>query len=41
MKDAYEVLKQKELEISRLEIEIEALRSAAPILSDDGEFGDM
>ena len=39
MKDAYEVLRQKELEISTLEIEVEALRIAAPLLSDDGEFG--
>jgi hypothetical protein len=38
MKDVYEVLRLKELEISRLEIEVEALRIAAPLLSDDGEF---
>ena len=40
MKDVYELLRQKELEISRLEIEVEALRIVAPLLSDDGEFGD-
>ncbi len=40
MKDVYELLRQKELEISRLEKEVEALRIAAPLLSDDGEFGD-
>ena len=40
MKDVYELLRQKELEISKLEIEVEALRIVAPLLSDDGEFGD-
>jgi hypothetical protein len=39
MKDVYELLSQKELEISRLEIEVEALRIAAPLLSDDSEVG--
>jgi hypothetical protein len=39
MKDIHEVLRLKELEISRLEIEVEALRIAAPLLSDDEEFG--
>jgi hypothetical protein len=39
MKNAYEVLRQKELEISRLKTEVEALRTVAPLLSDDGEFG--
>jgi hypothetical protein len=37
MKDVYEVLRQKELEVSRLEEEVEALRVAAPLLSEDGE----
>jgi hypothetical protein len=37
MKDVYEVLRQKELEKSRLENEVEALRVVAPILSEDGE----
>jgi hypothetical protein len=37
MKDVYEVLRQKELEKSRLENEIKALRVVAPILSEDGE----
>ena len=37
MKDVYEVLRQKELEQSRLENEVEALRVVAPILSEDGE----
>ena len=37
MKNVYEVLRQKELELSRLEKEVEALRVAAPLLSEDGE----
>jgi len=37
MKDVYAVLRQKELEMSRLENEVEALRVVAPILSEDGE----
>jgi len=37
MKDVYAVLRQKELERSRLENEVEALRVVAPILSEDGE----
>jgi hypothetical protein len=36
MKDVYEVLRQKEREVSRLENEVEALRVAAPLLSEDG-----
>ena len=39
MRDVYEVLRQKELEVSRLENEVEALRVAAPLLSEDGEAG--
>ena len=35
MKNVYEVLRQKELELTRLEKEVEALRVAAPLLSDD------
>jgi hypothetical protein len=34
MKDVYEVLRQKELEVSRLKYEVEALRVAAPLLAD-------
>ena len=37
MKNVYEVLRQKELEVSRLEKEVEALRLVAPLLSEDGE----
>ena len=39
MKDIYELLRQKELEISKLKREVEALRVAAPLLSDDKEVG--
>jgi hypothetical protein len=35
MKNVYEVLRQKELELSRLEKEVEALRVAAPLLVAD------
>ena len=37
MKDVYAVLRQKELELSRLEDEVEALRVVAPILSEGEE----
>lgn len=37
MKDVYAVLRQKELQKSRLENEVEALRVVAPLLSEDGE----
>ena len=40
MKDIHEVLRQKELEISRLATEVEALRIAAPLLSDDEAVGE-
>jgi hypothetical protein len=36
MKNVYEVLRQKEIELARLEKEVEALRVAAPLLSDEG-----
>ena len=36
MKNVYEVLRQKELELTRLEKEVEALRIAAPLLSEEG-----
>lgn len=39
MKNVYEVLRQKELELARLEKEVEALRVAAPLLSDEGAMG--
>jgi hypothetical protein len=37
MKNVYEVLRQKEQELIRLEKEVEALRVAAPLLSDEKE----
>ncbi len=37
MKNVYEVLRQKELELARLEKEVEALRVAATLLSDEKE----
>jgi hypothetical protein len=37
MKNVYEVLRQKELELARLEKEVEALRIAAPLLSEERE----
>ena len=39
MKDIYELLRQKELQISRLEKEVAALRVVASLLSDDKEVG--
>ena len=35
MKDAYEVLTQKEADLSRVRHEIESLRTVAPLLVDD------
>ena len=40
MRDVYEVLRQKELEVSRLKQEVEALRVVAPLLS-EGEAEDQ
>ncbi|HZQ24659.1 MAG TPA: hypothetical protein VFA89_17855 [Terriglobales bacterium] len=37
MKNVYEVLRQKELELSRLEKEVEALRLVAPLLSEESK----
>jgi hypothetical protein len=37
MKNVYEVLRQKEMELTRLEKEVEALRLVAPLLS-EGEM---
>ena len=38
MKNVYEVLRQKEQELMRLEKEVEALRIAAPLLSEEKEM---
>ena len=35
MKNVFEVLRQKELELARVEKVVEALRVAAPLLSED------
>jgi hypothetical protein len=37
MKNVYEVLRQKEMELTRLEKEVEALRLVAPLLSEGME----
>jgi hypothetical protein len=37
MKDAYEVLRQTELKITRVRKEIEALLVVAPLLKDEGD----
>jgi hypothetical protein len=39
MKNVYEVLREKEIEVSRLEKELEALRLVAPLLSEGEEAG--
>ena len=38
MKKVYEVLRQKEMELTRLEKEVEALRLVAPLLSEEKEM---
>ena len=38
MKNVYEVLRLKEMELARLEKEVEALRVAAPLLSEEKEM---
>jgi hypothetical protein len=38
MKNVYEVLRQKEMELIRLEKEVEALRLVAPLLSEEKEM---
>jgi hypothetical protein len=38
MKNVYEVLRQKEIEMTRLEKEVEALRLVAPLLSEEKEM---
>jgi hypothetical protein len=40
MKDAHEVLRLKEIELSRVTKEVEALRVAAPLLSEGWESAD-
>ena len=40
MKDAYEILRIKEIELSRVKAEVEALGIVAPLLSDEADSGD-
>jgi hypothetical protein len=40
MRDVYEALRSKELEMETLEAQIQALRIAAPLLSDDADSRD-
>ena len=40
MKNIYDVIRQKEQEISELQRQIEALRTAARLLADDQESGE-
>ena len=40
MIDPYQVLRQKELDISRLRKEIEALHSVIPLLVEDGDWAE-
>jgi hypothetical protein len=42
-KNVYEVLRQKEIELARLEKEVEALRMVAPLLSEEkaGEISEL
>jgi len=40
MRDLYQVLRQKELDLERTRKEIEALRSVIPLLSEESEKGD-
>ena len=37
MKNVWEVLRQKELQLTRIETEVEALRTVAPLLAEEGE----
>ena len=39
MKDVYEVLRLKEIELAKVKAEVEALGIAAPFLSDEGDSG--
>jgi hypothetical protein len=39
MKDAYEILRLKEIELSKVKAEVEALGIVVPLLSDDGDSG--
>jgi hypothetical protein len=40
MKDVYEILRLKEIELAKVKTEVEALSIVAPLVSDDGDSGD-
>ena len=40
MRDLYQVLRQKEMDLERIRREIEALRSVIPLLTDESERGE-
>ena len=40
MRDLYQVLRQKELDIQRIRGEIEALQAVIPLLSDESDRGE-
>jgi hypothetical protein len=39
MKDAYEILRLKEIELAKVKTEVEALGIVAPLLSDEADLG--
>jgi hypothetical protein len=39
MKDAYEILRLKEIELAKVKTEVEALGMVAPLLSDEEDLG--
>jgi len=39
MKDVYEILRLKEIELTKVKAEVEALGIVAPLLSDEGGLG--
>ncbi|HZP17880.1 MAG TPA: hypothetical protein VFB00_07950 [Terriglobales bacterium] len=41
MKDAYEVLRQKEADVARVRREIQSLKIAASLLEDESDSGDL
>ena len=40
MRDLYQILRQKELDIERIRAEIEALQAVIPLLSDESDRGE-
>jgi hypothetical protein len=39
MRNVYEVLRDKETQLRQIQLEVEALRVAAPLLADDADSG--